>query len=413
MNVCLAALLVALVPQDSRPIQFTVEAGAHDRAHTPVRIFVTLPPAVAKASAVTIKGSDGTTLTGQISDPSMSSPVYCVKEWGRTRELTFVVPALKAGQEVTYTGALSSGSTPAAGGFKWTEKGRESIDLSFDGKPVLRYMCAPLDESSKEAREQTYKVFHHLFDPSGSRPVTKGPGGKFTHHRGIFYGFNKVTYGAGKACDIWHCTGTAYQEHVKLLSSEEGPVFGRHRLEIAWHGAGREVFALEERELTAWRMPAGTLVQFVSRLKPVIAPLKLDGDPQHAGFHFRSDNEVADKTAKLTTYVRPDGPGKPGETRNWDAKNSAHKNLPWDAMSFVLGEKRYTVAYLDRPENPKEARFSERDYGRFGSYFVHTLEKDQSLTVAYRLWLQEGEMTIDQVAAKSADFTSPPEATYK
>ena len=68
-------------------------------------------------------------------------------------------------------------------------------------------------------------------------------------------------------------------------------------------------------------------------------------------------------------------------------------------MSFVLGGKRYTVAYLDDPGNPKEARFSEREYGRFGSYFEYTIEQDKPLTVNYRLWLQEGLMQPEEVAA--------------
>ena len=32
------------------------------------------------------------------------------------------------------------------------------------------------------------------------RPITKGPGGRYTHHRGIYFGFNKTAYG-----DFWHC----------------------------------------------------------------------------------------------------------------------------------------------------------------------------------------------------------------
>jgi hypothetical protein len=53
----------------------------------------------------------------------------------------------------------------------------------------------------------------------------------------------------------------------------------------------------------------------------------LDGDPQHAGFHFRADNEVAAKTSKQTVFTRPDGTDQPGKTRNWpDVKT--HVNLP-------------------------------------------------------------------------------------
>ena len=88
-------------------------------------------------------------------------------------------------------------------------------------------------------------------------------------------------------------------------------------------------------------------------------------------------------------------------------------NMPWNAMSFDLGGKRYTVAYLDKPTNPKEARFSEREYGRIGSYFEYNLTKEKPLRVDYRLWLQEGQMTPDQVALKSADFVTPPQVTVK
>jgi hypothetical protein len=80
-------------------------------------------------------------------------------------------------------------------------------------------------------------------------------------------------------------------------------------------------------------------------------------------------------------------------------------------MSFVLKSKRYTVAYLDHPTNPKEARFSEREYGRFGSYFEYTVEKDKPLTVNYRFWLQEGLMKPEEVAALSTDFIEPVKAS--
>ena len=82
-------------------------------------------------------------------------------------------------------------------------------------------------------------------------------------------------------------------------------------------------------------------------------------------------------------------------------------------MSFVVDGKRYTAAYLDRPDNPKEARYSERDYGRFGSYFVADCTEKKPLTVDYRLWLQKGEMTKEGVERLSADFVKPPDATVK
>jgi hypothetical protein len=82
-------------------------------------------------------------------------------------------------------------------------------------------------------------------------------------------------------------------------------------------------------------------------------------------------------------------------------------------MSFVLGGKRYTAAYLDHSQNPKEARYSEREYGRFGSYFEYNMDHGKPLTVNYRLWLQEGQLKPDEVAALSRDFVEPVKVTVQ
>jgi hypothetical protein len=76
-------------------------------------------------------------------------------------------------------------------------------------------------------------------------------------------------------------------------------------------------------------------------------------------------------------------------------------------MSFVLGDKRYTAVYLDHPRNPKEARYSERDYGRFGSYFEYEVTDERPLAVNYRIWLQDGELTGEDAARLDGDFDSP------
>jgi hypothetical protein len=175
------------------------------------------------------------------------------------------------------------------------------------------------------------------------------------------------------------------------------------------------VFAKEEREVTIYRVPGGTLVEWTSLLKTTGGDVKLDGDPQHAGFQFRAHNDVAAKSKNQTYYLRVDGKGKPGQTINWGAKNppKGTVDIPWKALCFVLDGQRYTAAYLDHPQNPGEARHSERDYGRFGYYFVHTLTKDNPLLVRYRVWLQEGEMTGPEVEELQREFVSPPAMTVR
>jgi hypothetical protein len=392
--------------------ELTITAGAHDRKDLPVRVSIPPVSLRAKPTTVILTGPDGKMIPAQLTRPGLLAPK---ETWS---EIYFVLPRLLAGESLSLKATLSTESPTSGDSFSWHDHAGDFTELSLGTRPVLRYHYRAYDESSKASRDRTYKVFHHLYSPKGDVLTTNGlpddPGIHSPHHRGIFYGFNRISYGNGRTADVWHCTNGAHQAHDRFLASEAGPVLGRHRLAINWHGQDRQVFANEERELTVYNVPGGQLVEFASRLRASAGPVKLDGDPQHAGLHFRADNEVFAKTSMQTIYVRPDGTGKPGETRNWDPNTrQGPVNLPWDAMSFVLRSKRYTVAYLDHPKNPKESRHSEREFGRFGSYFEYTLELDKPLVVNYRLWLQEGLMKPEEIAVLSTSFVEPVGVTIK
>ncbi len=411
---CLPPVLLSLIllaspaSAEVKKYKFVLHAGAHDRLQTPVKVPVLLPKSLVDAHAE-IVDSDGKRYPAQVTRGSLLSLPRPGQDADTPVEIVFLAPPLKASQTLTL-GALvrNEGNVPPRT-TKWTDTPGQFTELSFTGRPVLRYMHAALDETTKDTRSATFKPYHHVYDPTGKILLTKGPGGLFPHHRGVFYGFNRISYGDGKKADVWHCNTGEYQSHEQFVSAEAGPVLGRHVCRIAWHGQGGEVFAEELRELTAYNTPGGTLIEFASRLESKVGKLRLDGDPQHAGFQFRATQEVPDKTAKLTYYLRPDGKGEPGKFRNWDAKIRDPKtvNLPWHALSFVVNDQRYTCCYLDRLENPKEARSSERDYGRFGSYFEYDLDSVRPLDVNYRLWLQEGEMTGEQVQRLADDFVQP------
>lgn len=425
-----SALLCVAAPaaagEEAPVLRLTVEGGKEDQTNVPVRLPLTVPKAQAKITNVVVKTPAGM-LPGQLTGPSI------VTEWVAPaaadlvrRDLHFIVPQLKAGGSLSVEVDLGQEAKAGQGAFHWVEGGKDWTELRFKDKlgdrPVLRYMHKPYDDSSKDARDKSYKVFHHLYDPEGKRIVTNGGHTDpytdakkllYPHHRGLMFAFNRITYDGNKKADTWHCP-KEHVSHVSILSAEAGAVLGRHRVLLEWIGPQNDVFAREEREFTVYNVPGGTLVEFATRLKTVGGPIKLDGDPQHAGFQFRAANEVAEKTAKQTYYLRPDGKGKPGETRNWEPKTKkGPTNLPWNAMSFVLGDQRYTVAYLDHPNNPGEKRYSERDYGRFGCYFEYDLTKDRPLILNHRVWLQKGEMTQAQVEELSREFTAPPKVTVK
>src|SRR5438876_264191 len=78
-----------------------------------------------------------------------------------------------------------------AGGFSFHDETGEHLDILRDGKIAGRYMYA-YDKSTPERRLETYKPYLHVFDAEGKAPITKGPGGTYTHHRGIYIGWNKL-----------------------------------------------------------------------------------------------------------------------------------------------------------------------------------------------------------------------------
>jgi hypothetical protein len=443
--VCCLVAVIAVVPAlaQDEPKEWTktitVSAGDYDRLNSPVSVEFDVPfdwkeePYVCNLRELGNDNDLETSLLdlglGFLSLLNVQFTEPCVLDRDPTIEqdgdsypcmLHFLIPELNKGETRQFELILAKSSVvfidmerPRRRIYRPRAVEGEYADVyTFSERPVLRYMCEPLNDSTSADRERTYKVFHQVYDFAGENFITKGAGGQYTHHRGIFFGFNKTTYGDNQRVDIWHCSGDTHQAHAGILDESVGNVLGRHVVAIDWNGVGKETFAKEQRELTVYNVPDGRMIDFASVVRTVDGPIQLDGDPQHAGFHFRAAQEVAAGDQKRTYYLRPDGKGGPGETRNWPGQ-AEHVDLPWNAMSFVVADQRYTALYIDRPENPKEARFSERSYGRFGSYFEYEITEENPLEVNYRLWIQEGEMTVDEAQRLSDDFVHPPTVTVE
>lgn len=397
----------ASTPAAETRIRLRVEAGAYDRADSPVTVRLTLPADLARASSATVVTADGRRLPAQLTPPSLIDGGVRGASDKATAELHFILPRLAKGEAAPLAAEISSGA-PAGSAFHWTDVPGQYAELARDGRPVLRYVHVSREDAERLG-DTYFKPYHHLYDPRGRRFVTKGDkDGLYPHHRGLFYGFSRISYEGSPRVNTWGGKDDHFQSHAGFLQVEAGPVLGRHTVAVDWHGDARKVFAKERRELAAYGVARGTLVEFASRLESTVGPVKLDGDPQHAGFQFRAAQEVADHP-ESTRYLRPDGPGAPGETRNWDAKTRDARcvNMPWNACSFEIGGQRYTALYVDCPSNPKESRWSERDYGRFGAYFEYELAPPRPLVIRYRVWLQEGEMTVAQAQALADDFAHP------
>jgi hypothetical protein len=382
--------------------QISVEAGERDRRDVPVRADVLVPAVWAEKAGVSLVGPDNKKLPAQLVAPGLLDSAEPAPPGMARLAVWFILPSLAAKQSAIFQATIAP-DTAAGEGFVWNDTAGKHVDLLLGKRPVLRYMYQAY-ENDPAKRDLNNKPFHHLFDPAGQRLVTKGQGGFETHHQGLFFGFTSCTFDGGK-CNTWYCHDGEHELHKKFAAQTAGPVLGRHRMEIDWNDRDGKTFCRELRELSAYAVNGGTLVEFASRLRSVRGTVVLDGDPHHAGFQFRADDEL-NKRRKEVYFLRTTGKGTLGEEKN----DKSMVSLPWNAMSFMLGETRFTALYIDHPRNPKPAPYSERTYGRFGSTpGKQTLREDgPPLELNYRIWLQAGELTVEQAAAHATAFTEPP-----
>ncbi len=411
MKRCLSLLALFVLPSLALagPFGISITGGKTDQTNVVIRFPV---PKGDPIAANVVELSVGGTVPAQLTGPALTDDPT-VKQY-----LVFIVPKLKAGETITAKpGKVEHVAAPPH--FEFVEKSGDPLELVFasmkEKRPVLQYFNIPHDPKD---HYYTFKPFHNVYDPATGKTMLTNTSaktakdGQFPHHRGLFFGFNRISFPEKQTPDIWHGTNNVFSQHDKMLVSEAGEVLGRHRSEISWNGADAKPFATENREVTAYATTGGTLIDWSTVLSTKLDKVRLDGDPQHAGFHFRANMEVSKNGKENTYYLRPDGKGKPGETRNWDPKgaNKQTINLPWNAASIVVGGKRYTVLRVNHPENPGETRGSERDYGRFGDYFEYDLTAEKPLKLKYRVWVQEGEMTVEQCQAIADVFVNPPAA---
>ena len=278
--------------------------------------------------------------------------------------------------------------------FRWGPETDGTLDLFVGNRRVLRYMFA-YDDSTPEAKEATYKVYHHVFDETGENLITKGPGGLYSHHRGLFLGFNRLTV-QGREYDFWHMKDVS-QIHGRNLTLSADAAQAKQFIRILWPSKdGRLVFS-ERRVVTVHRTEddALLLLDFESQLTAMAGDLVLDGDPEHAGFQFRAHNDVAEGPDDVKAeYLF--------HTDEIDPKRDA--DLPWVTMSFGLNGKRYSVQHMNHPDNPKPTMYSAyRDYGRFGAFPKAEIKGGTALTLRYRIRIVAGDTPSREACQKHFD----------
>ena len=144
------------------------------------------------------------------------------------------------------------------------------------------------------------------------------------------------------------------QVHQKFAEQKAGAGEAKFTSVVHWNDEAGKEFIVEERTFTFRAAPAPgyALIDFSSKLSAPRGDVKLDGDPEHAGIHFRP---VDDLDKKVTSYVFP------------SEKPSPHKDTdyPWAGGVFGIAGKTYSIVEMSSPKNPSGTRWSAyREIGR-------------------------------------------------
>jgi hypothetical protein len=163
---------------------------------------------------------------------------------------------------------------------------------------------------------------------------------------------------------------------------------------VNWTGdTATQNLLTEERTFQLLTPPNGAyaLIETESRLTAVAGDTLLDGDPEHAGLHFRP----TDATNRAdTVYYFPKA----------DANAHRDKDFAWVGMTFTASGKTFSVVQFNHPGNPTGTLWSAyRNYGRFGAFYKATIPEGKTLTIRARFLICAGEMPPVEVIQRVAN----------
>ena len=264
------------------------------------------------------------------------------------------------------------------------------VDLTVGGAPWLRTMITPLDASIDANRELSYKVYTHAYDFAGKEFLTKGAGGKYTHHRGLFIGWKDTLIG-DVDYDTWHMTNCT-QEHVEWLAQDNGAKASSQKEVIDWKDDAGKAFIRELRTISAAQGEGGArVIDFTSELSSLRGAIQLKGDLQHAGMQIRMANEVSEHEDS-TQYILPEGAK--------EKKDDEVVGAWWVMGSVMVNEKRVWVLHMTPPDLVTgQPVYSIRRYARFGAFYEPELKEGTPLTMTFRVIVSEKELDAKACAS--------------
>ncbi len=383
-------------------LNLKASAGGVARLHAPVNVTLTVGKEITAAqlaqlakgaAAIVSQLNTNTTIPAQVTvDPS-----------SKTATVTFIMTKAGPREAINYRLVIKPGIKPVGESFAFKD-GEGFRDLVKGKQKIWRHMNA-FDPARHPV---TYKTFHHVYRFDGKGYITKGPGGRFTHHRGIYLGYSKTRYGK-TATDFWHVKGAPNQSlrhagYNKPKPGDIGSVYAFNSSQTRWTDPKGHIPVSDTKAFRTYAPAPGLVIMdFDITIRAKDGDVYLDGDPQHAGFQFRAVNEVTKTKAR---YIYQASAEKKG--------GDVWADCNWVVNQYAVEGTPYAVVHMNHPKNPKPV-YSTRNYGRFGAFFKYNLKAAAPLRTKYRLMIidpkRHTESTIEHFESLFQSWVKPVKVT--
>ncbi len=373
----------------------TVAAGALDRSETVVSFAL---PAEFKGNAYALRDTNGLQLPLQIDSE---------------RRASFVLPALKAGQTMTYRLVVAGSRVKA--GVDFTRRS-DGLDFKIGARGVFTFVTTPASVPAKEIKPVFLRggYLHPVFTPSGTLVTDDYPSDHY-HHHGIWFAWTKTEF-EGAHPDFWNVgdgTGKVDFEAVdKTWSGSVHAGFKSRQRYVVLNGGASKTALNEQWEVRLYNVGQNDQRYF---LFDVVAtqecasssPLVLE-EYRYGGMGVRGHRDWKDKSK--VSFLTSEGKSR---------EDGNATRARWVRMSGLVNNQTVGIAVLNHPENfrsPQPLRLHPDDpyfnyapsqLGRF------EIKPGEKFVLRYRYVVADGAADKTQLDRLWSDYADPPKVSLE
>lgn len=380
---------------------YEVEVSAPDRDYkeTPVWVEVKAPAGAAWAHMPRANAADG-------------PPAPCqLVRYGDIAQVVFLVSDMRRGETRRYSLDLYDKPQSKASGEVEVKPDAGTVAVTIDGTLFTRYNFVDVP-----------KPFFWPVIGLGGIEVTRnypmkqvaGESTDHVHHRSLWF-----THGSVNGIDFWgEGAESGKIAHRDFEAQISGPVVGIIRTRDDWVARDGTKVCEDEREMRIYRVANGRVFDYEIVVHASEGPVKF-GDTKEGTFGIR----LADSMAVIR------GKGHIINSAGDRDRDAWGKRAEWVDYFGPIADKVVGVTVFDHPESFRHPTYWHvRDYGLFaanpfgirdytgmpdGEPGAFTIEKGQSLTFRYRIYIHDGAADVAALSALYDQYAHPPQVTVR